>query len=294
LVPFCTVVQLFTIFLSIEIFGLRKAKCLRFFRQRRTLRRKSKLVLSSLAINNNTDALSEDIEQLEGGEILVKFGKEIPPWSRKDITVIVIVLCTVVLWAAESASFFTKHNFNTVYIAILAVLCLHFPSIGPCYIADRNANMRLCIFVIAVLALGGAYNSPQVADISNIIQEYLSSFLKLSDNTFVKYYMAYLFTTVSIWISSTGPCSGILVPQLIQIAKQVNLNRFVISLLLPMGACTLIFPSQSPPCLVAFQLGRVSKPDFLKVLLFNSFLFMIFVAPLCILYMMAISKNIGL
>jgi len=204
------------------------------------------------------------------------------PLSRKDILVTVIVILTVLLWATES-----WNTIQTIYVGLMSVLALHFPYMGPCYIADRNANMRLSIFVIAIMALSASFSQPETADVQSVLNTYISKFIGLGSNKFERYYLTYLFSTVLVWIVSTGPAAGIIVPQLIKIAQtnpEFGLDPFLIGLCPLIGGCSLIYPSQSSPTNIAFQLGRVDKGDFVKILVCNTVFTFVLLAPLTIGY----------
>jgi len=200
--------------------------------------------------------------------------------ARKDMIIIGILVITVGMWATEPL-----HNIPLPYIAICSVLTLNFPFIGPNYIGDRTANIQICIFVICVMGLGSVFQDASSQDLTQALDDWIKLLITLSDNQFFQYYLAYLFTCVSLWTISATPAAGIVIPQLEVVARQIPLDPFSVALSFSMAGCSVIFPSNSPPMLVTFQLNKITKRDFMSVLLCNTVVTMILLAPLEILYL---------
>jgi len=272
------------LFLELEFWVVRDPGAIQYFRNKSEQQRRSQIKYHPLSVTTET-AQDSGVFVFQEGErkpdvIPELFQmKPLPPFTWKDINISVIVLITVLLWATEAAT-----NLDTTYVGILSILALHFPYIGPCYIGDRNANIKLLIFIICVIGLGNVFQDPSLADLSLVLDGWISSILSLSSHQFAQYYLGFCFSTVAIWVLSSTPAAGILVPQLVKVAYQLGLDPYKLSLTIPLGCCALIFPSNTPPMLVSFQLNKFPKIDFFKIIVTNAVFVFAVLAPLELLY----------
>ena len=201
-----------------------------------------------------------------------------PPLSSAERFLIALLTCGLVLWMSDFI-----HHISPAWIGLaLALICL-FPRAS--LVPERvflHIDLQPFFYVAGIISLGAVIHHVGLGD---FITRNILSALPLDPNAPEFNWAIFILLSLIIGLFATLPgIPIILTPLAPELASLSGLSIDNVLMLQVLGFSTVFFPYQSPPLMIALQLGKVSLIEGTKFCLILSLATILLLFPLTYLW----------
>lgn len=197
------------------------------------------------------------------------------PLSKVEWRLLILLMVAVGLWLTDFA-----HRISPAWIALTAGLLCLVPRFGILHISvfEKDINYTIVLYVAGVIGLGAMVSE---SGLGIIFGNALTSIFDFRPGESFGNYLRLSVATSLLGLVTTQPGVPAVVAPLAEVlANSTGMSLIAILSCQVVGFSTLILPYQTPPLVLAAQLGGVSVGDMAKCTLVLAGLSLLLVIPL--------------
>lgn len=203
-------------------------------------------------------------------------GKSGPPQMSTDERRLILLLAlTIAFWLTDFL-----HHISPAWIALSAGVICFLPMVRlvPDKSLNEDINYSILFFLAGVIGLGGMVSH---SGIGNKIAKTLLTVLPLEPGASLLNFTSLSITAIVIGVVTNLPSvPAVMTPLADEISRATGLPVKTVLMTQVLGFSTVLFPYQSPPLVLAIQVGKLKTVAVIKFCLVLAFVTIFFLVPL--------------